>query len=112
AGSKVNVGWLQGLGGSLQIVEADIRDFASVRRAISGSDAVYHLAAQVAVTSSVLDPRGDFEVNALGTFNVLEAVRLEAPSAFIVYSSTNKVYGGLTDLDVRLDGSRYFFPDL
>lgn len=58
-------------------------------------DAVYHLAGQVAMTTSISDPRADFETNALGTFNVLEAVRRHAPEAAVVYSSTNKVYGDL-----------------
>ncbi|HUM68498.1 MAG TPA: GDP-mannose 4,6-dehydratase, partial [Chloroflexota bacterium] len=63
--------------------------------AVPGSDAVMHLASQVAVTTSVQNPREDFEINALGTFNVLEAVRHHAPAAAILYASTNKVYGGM-----------------
>jgi CDP-paratose 2-epimerase len=111
-GTRRNLAWLASLSGDLNIVTADVRDFQSVRKAIGGADAVYHLAAQVAVTTSVDDPRTDFEVNALGTFNVLEAVRRDTPSAFLGYSSTNKVYGGLDDLVVRPNGSRYVFDDL
>src|SRR5205823_3725063 len=74
--------------------------------------AVYHLAAQVAVTTSVIDPRSDFEINALGTLNVLEAVRAECPGAFLAYSSTNKVYGSMQDVGVQRNGTRYEFASL
>ncbi len=68
--------------------------------------AVYHLAAQVAVTWSIEDPRRDFEVNALGSFNVIDAVRRHCPQARTVYMSSNKVYGGLDDLGWVEDGDR------
>jgi CDP-paratose 2-epimerase len=70
---------------------------------------VLHLAAQVAVTTSVLEPRHDFEVNALGTFNLLESVRRLAPDAVLLYASTNKVYGGLESEGVEEHGRRYRF---
>jgi CDP-paratose 2-epimerase len=72
-------------------------------------DAVLHMAAQVAVTTSVTDPRSDFDVNALGTFNVLEATRRYAPEACVLFASTNKVYGGLEGRAVVLRDGRYDF---
>ena len=76
------------------------------------ADQVLHLAAQVAVTTSVTDPRSDFEVNALGTFNVLEAMRLAGMTAPILYSSTNKVYGEMTDVGVVEKDGRYSYRAL
>jgi CDP-paratose 2-epimerase len=73
---------------------------------------VLHCAAQVAVTTSVRDPRTDFEDNALATFNVLEAVRLAAPEAALLFTSTNKVYGGMEDVEVRLQDDRYGYVGL
>jgi CDP-paratose 2-epimerase len=72
---------------------ADVRDPFVARDVVKGAEAIVHLAAQVAVTTSVADPVGDFEVNARGTLNVLEALRKGAPDAPIVFASTNKVYG-------------------
>ena len=76
------------------------------------SAAVLHLAAQVAVTTSVSDPREDFEINALGTFNVLEAVRLKSPDSFFINASTNKVYGKMEDIGVVERNGRYEYLDL
>ncbi|MGZ5393870.1 MAG: GDP-mannose 4,6-dehydratase, partial [Mycobacterium sp.] len=73
---------------------------------------VYHFAAQVAVTTSVHDPREDFEINALGTFNLLEAVRKRAPEAIVLYASTNKVYGGMETVAIAEDATRYRYCDL
>ncbi len=75
-------------------------------------DVVLHCAGQVAVTSSVATPRRDFEDNALGTFNVLEAVRLHAPNAVVLYPSTNKVYGAMEDVGVETRDGRYCYSDL
>jgi CDP-paratose 2-epimerase len=80
--------------------------FAQVR-----PDFVVHEAAQVAVTTSVSNPRLDFEINAFGTFNVLEAMRTQARDAFLVYASTNKVYGGMEDVAVVEDAKRYRYRD-
>ncbi len=80
---------------------ADIRDAGAVRDAIKGAAEIFHLAGQVAVTSSLLDPMEDFSVNAQGTLTVLEAVRRHAPSAPFVFASTNKVYGNLADLPME-----------
>jgi CDP-paratose 2-epimerase len=72
---------------------------------------VLHLASQVAVTQSVIDPREDFEINALGTFNVVDAVRRHAPEAALLYASTNKVYGGMEGVGIVRAGRRYAYAD-
>ena len=104
-----NLEWLRTLAGNnrLEIVEGDVRDTVAVRKAARDANEIYHLAAQVAVTSSVDDPATDFEVNALGTFNVLEAARLSGRNPFVLFTSTNKVYGSLEGVPVRVEGSRY-----
>ena len=113
-GVEHNLAWLRTLAdrtrieiGRLEIVEGDVRDAAQVRKAARDASEIYHLAAQVAVTSSVEDPATDFEVNALGTFNVLEAARASGRNPFLLYTSTNKVYGSLHGVPVELEGSRY-----
>jgi CDP-paratose 2-epimerase len=112
-GTTGNLDWLRGRHGDrFTVVSGDIRDFGAVWAALwPTADRVYHLAAQVAVTTSVKDPRNDFEVNALGTFNVLEAVRQFAPDAVVVYASTNKVYGRMEDLAVVEGPTRYRYRD-
>src|SRR5437868_5570778 len=111
-GAAANAQWLATLGGDLSVIHADVRDYQAVRAAVRDAQAVYHLAAQVAVTTSVIDPRSDFEINALGTLNVLEAVRAECPGAFLAYSSTNKVYGSMQEVGVQRNGTRYEFASL
>jgi len=108
-----NLAWLKERhGGRVQVVLADIRDAAKLRDAIRGAKAVVHLAAQVAVTTSVADPVGDFEVNARGTLNLLEAVRATAPEAPVLFASTNKVYGKLMPVEaMRCEGERYVPTD-
>jgi CDP-paratose 2-epimerase len=92
------------------VVRADIRDRnRTLEDAVEGADIVFHLAAQVAVTTSVTDPRHDFEVNALGTFNVLEAARQSSSKPVVVYSSTNKVYGKMADLGIIERNGRYAY---
>lgn len=76
---------------NIKLVLGDIRNFGELKEAAKGCDVIVHTAAQVAVTSSVADPRTDFEINALGTFNVCEAARMNNP--VLIFSSTNKVYG-------------------
>ncbi len=112
-GSRANLDWLHERHGSrrLDIVEGDVRDYEAVTAAIAGADVVIHLASQVAVTLSVQDPREDFEINALGTFNVLEAVRHFCPEAAFLYASTNKVYGGMEDVRIEEQVTRYAFAD-
>ena len=76
------------------------------------ADSIFHFAAQVAVTTSVSDPRNDFEINALGTFNTLEAARASSKNPIFVFSSTNKVYGGMEDVTVVEQATRYAYRDL
>jgi CDP-paratose 2-epimerase len=111
-GADKNVAWLRAMhGDQWQLIQADIREFDTLRGAAVGADAIYHLASQVAVTTSVLDPRHDFEVNALGTFNVLEAARLSGRRPVVVYASTNKVYGGMEEVTVIPTGLGYAYRD-
>src|SRR5262244_4460080 len=94
-GVQGNLDWLRSQG-SVEFHQLDIRDSAALSRLFerhADANQVLHLAAQVAVTTSVRSPREDFEINALGTFNVLEAVRLKSPDSFFINASTNKVYG-------------------
>src|SRR5262249_55731505 len=100
-------------GNLLRVIEGDVRRRdARLERAVEEVDVVFHLAAQVAVTTSVADPLADFEVNALGTLNVLESVRRSAARPIVVYSSTNKVYGKLANAAVCERGGRYAYRDL
>jgi CDP-paratose 2-epimerase len=111
-GAFQNLEWLQAQGGALSFRHADIRsssDIDAVFRAHPDVDLVLHAAGQVAVTTSVVDPRLDFEANALGTFNMLEATRQFAPNAAFFFTSTNKVYGALSSLDVVERDGRYAF---
>jgi CDP-paratose 2-epimerase len=115
-GSQKNIDWIQSLfpnSDRLHLVQGDIRyDQAALDQAVKDVDVVLHLAAQVAVTTSVLNPREDFEINALGTFNVLEAIRLSGNNPILIYASTNKVYGGLEDVKVLEKETRYEFETL
>jgi CDP-paratose 2-epimerase len=112
AGTSGNLDWLRERGTQLTFVQGDVRDAAALRAAMpSDVDVVYHLAAQVAVTTSVADPREDFDINAAGTFNLLEAVRQRAPEAFVVYASTNKVYGGMETIAIEEGPTRYRYRD-
>jgi CDP-paratose 2-epimerase len=109
AGAAKNLEWLQSQGAP-EFRCVDVRDAGGIDgvfRDHADAEHVLHLAGQVAVTSSVDDPRADFEVNALGTLNVLEAIRLRAPQAAVLYASTNKVYGGLEHLHIVDDGDSY-----
>jgi CDP-paratose 2-epimerase len=113
-GVQRNLKWLQGQG-SLEFVQLDIRQgdqLATLFRQHRDADRLLHLAAQVAVTTSVTAPREDFEINALGTFNVLEAMRLAGMTAPVIYSSTNKVYGEMTDVGVAEQNGRYAYQSL
>ena len=112
-GVEKNVAWLRRLPGSdrLEIVKGDVRDFRKVRQAISDASEIYHLAAQVAVTTSVDDPATDFAVNAQGTFHVLEAARQSRRRPFLLFTSTNKVYGALKSMAVEAEGTRYRVAD-
>lgn len=108
AGVEQNWEWLRRTHGDrVQLMVADLRDADRLKQAVYQAGQVFHLAAQVAVTSSLIDPLSDFEVNARGTLNLLEALRgMDAPPP-LVFTSTNKVYGGLDDIALRCRGERY-----
>ncbi|HEY9582922.1 MAG TPA: GDP-mannose 4,6-dehydratase [Candidatus Paceibacterota bacterium] len=114
AGASVNLKWLgKKYPKKFNVVRAStVNDFPKLVHEVGKNDVVLHLAAQVAVTTSVTNPRDDFERNALGTFNVLEAVRLSKRKPLLIYSSTNKVYGGLENLGVAEKKIRYTFKNL
>ena len=112
-GADSNLEWLSGQG-RLAFERVDLRDAAALDAAVArhrDAQVILHLAAQVAVTTSVTEPRHDFEVNALGTFNLLESARRHTPSAAFLYASTNKVYGGLEHVGVVLRDGRHAFAD-
>ncbi|MFP5285821.1 MAG: SDR family NAD(P)-dependent oxidoreductase [Thermoanaerobaculia bacterium] len=107
-GVERNLEWLKETHGDRILFEkADVRDRAAVRRAMRGVEAVFHFAAQVAVTTSLEDPIYDHDVNVNGTVNVLEAARSEPEPPAVLFTSTNKVYGGMEDVELHLDGMRY-----
>jgi len=112
-GAKENLDWLRRQQ-QIRFEHADIRDFRRVEQIVGElrPSAVLHLAAQVAVTTSVTEPREDFETNALGTFNVLDAVRTKSPETFFLNASTNKVYGKMDDLGIVERNGRYEYSDL
>ena len=107
-GSRENLSWLQQTG-KLSFEHGDIRNHNDITRVIQSfkPEVVFHLAGQVAMTTSIANPRMDFEVNVLGTHNLLEAIRLYAPEAAVIYSSTNKVYGDLEQYAYRETETRY-----
>ena len=112
-GTSSNLEWLRSLG-NFEFVQCDICNFSDVQKLFYSKkfDAVFHQAAQVAVTKSVQDPRNDFEINALGTFNLLEAIRLSNQKPVFVFASTNKVYGALAGNVVIEKNNRYTFQKL
>lgn len=114
AGAPRNLKWLTETYGApaFKLVEGDVRDGTLLAETAKGSDVIVHLAAQVAVTTSVTDPRNDFEINALGTFNVVEAARLSGSNPALIYASTNKVYGGMDDVEVVEGETRWGYKDL
>jgi len=107
-GSYQNLEWLR-TQGEFEFVHGDIRNTNDVERTIKTHkpDVIYHLAGQVAMTTSIADPRMDFEVNVGGSFNLLNAVRLYSPESTIIYSSTNKVYGDLEQFTYEETPTRY-----
>lgn len=109
AGVENNLSWLkEKWDQNLQVVLADIRDKAAVTHAVKNAQQVFHFAAQVAVTTSLENPLYDFEVNAQGTLNILEAIRCSTHQPPVVFASTNKVYGDLDDLGIVMNGTRYY----
>ena len=112
-GSSHNLVWLQRrFGDKVVLRRGDIRDAKSTAEALADADTIIHLAGQVAVTTSVANPREDFDINALGTFNVLEGARASGRNPIVLYSSTNKVYGGMEDIVVVEDATRWRYRDL
>lgn len=111
--TKTNLDWLQkNYKGKISYISADIRDFEMIKKAARDADVIIHTAAQVAVTTSLDNPREDFEINALGTFNMLEAARLSKNNPKIVFFSTNKVYGNnVNKIPVKELDTRYTFDD-
>jgi CDP-paratose 2-epimerase len=113
-GSEINLRWLLEQAPEVAFVRGDVRDAGAAERVAQGQWAIYHLAGQTAVTSSVTDPRSDFDANALGTFNMLEAARHAGSDPIFIYSSTNKVYGGMEDARATELETRYVldaYPD-
>ena len=107
-GVERNLEWLKETHGDNVIVKTgDVRDAGAVRDAVRRASNVFHLAAQVAVTTSLDDPINDFEVNARGTLNVLEAIRHSMQKPPLFFTSTNKVYGGLEDVELEEELQRY-----
>jgi CDP-paratose 2-epimerase len=113
SGTPKNIQWLIDSFGTkkLKFIQDDIRNFPSLAEAAKGQEVIVHLAGQVAVTNSVVDPRTDFEINALGTFNVLESARENREKPFVIYASTNKVYGEMTDIKIQETEKAYAYAD-
>ncbi|MBI3152721.1 MAG: GDP-mannose 4,6-dehydratase [Chloroflexi bacterium] len=114
AGAPRNLEWLKKEFGenAFEMIAGDVRDADRITEAGRGADVIVHLAGQVAVTTSVLNPRDDFESNALGTFNVMEAARLSGKNPIVIYASTNKVYGGMDDVELFEEPTRWRYKDL
>jgi CDP-paratose 2-epimerase len=111
-GAAQNLAMLVGAGDSFAFTRTDICDSEAVNEVLRANldvDLIVHAAGQVAVTTSVANPRADFDANVVGTFNVLEATRLSAPRAALIYLSTNKVYGGLESMAICEQDGRYQF---
>jgi CDP-paratose 2-epimerase len=112
AGVDVNVHWLrETYGERVEVCVGDVRDRYALAAAVDGATEVYHFAAQVAVTASLADPLHDFAVNAGGTLNLLEALRGLATPPALVFTSTNKVYGDLEDIELVPESTRYLPAD-
>src|SRR5574342_645604 len=114
AGAPRNIAWLEQTFGkdAFRLIVGDVRDADLLRESARDADVIVHLAGQVAVTTSVTNPRDDFEANALGTFNALEAARLGGRDPIFLYASTNKVYGGMDDVALVEEPTRWRYADL
>ncbi|WP_254605006.1 SDR family NAD(P)-dependent oxidoreductase [Sphingomonas bacterium] len=107
-GVERNLDWLRGTHGeAIEFVHADVRDHHALAAAAADAQAVFHLAAQVAVTTSMTDPREDFDINIGATFALLDALRRRGDATPLIFASTNKVYGDLADLDFALEDGAY-----
>lgn len=112
-GAAENLAWLQKEYPRIRFVKADIRgDNDILKSEVTRHDVIFHLAAQVAVTTSVLNPREDFEINVVGTLNILEAIRETGVAPILIFASTNKVYGGMEDVVIEEGETRYRYRDL
>nr|WP_205481383.1 SDR family NAD(P)-dependent oxidoreductase [Sphingomonas arenae] len=112
-GVERNLAWLQSRHPKrISFVRGDVRDEDSLAGAARQASAVFHMAAQVAVTTSMVDPREDFDINIRGTLHLLDALRQSGRRVPLVFASTNKVYGDLADLDFTLGGEAYHPTDL
>lgn len=112
AGVRRNAQWLKANHGDrVRIEQVDVRDAARITALVRQSKQVFHLAAQVAVTTSLEDPATDLQTNVIGTFNVLEAARTMLNPPAVLFTSTNKVYGGMEDVAVELAGQAYRYAD-
>lgn len=111
-GSALNRDWLRSIG-DYKFTESDVRNAGALEKIIADikPDVIFHLAGQVAMTTSISDPRNDLEINVVGSFNVLESVRKHCPDCLVVYSSTNKVYGDLEWATYEESGKRYIAVD-
>jgi CDP-paratose 2-epimerase len=114
SGAEKNILWLQDTfgKGAFNLNQGDVRDAGAIRKAAAAADVLVHLAAQVAVTTSVVDPREDFEINAAGTFNVMEAARQANSKPVVLYASTNKVYGGMEEVEIVEKEESYDYKSL
>jgi len=112
AGSEKNLKWLKEQG-NFQFIHGDIRNRVDIENTIKESkpDVIFHLAGQVSMTISIKNPQFDFEVNAIGTFNLLDSVRKYSLDSIVIYSSTNKVYGDLEWVKYKETETRYITPD-
>ncbi len=107
-GVERNLHWLQARHGErISFVRGDVRDENGLAAAARQSEAVFHMAAQVAVTTSMVDPRADFDINVRGTLHLLDALRQSGRRIPLIFASTNKVYGDLADIDFELEGDAY-----
>lgn len=111
AGTTENAVWLKKNNPRIKVVKGDIRKVQDVKKAVDRQDIIFHLAAQVAVTTSVSHPQEDFEINAWGTLNLLESVRLTGRRPIIIFSSTNKVYGCLESVKITQKNNQYCYLD-
>ena len=108
-----NLDWLNSCIGNFTFIKGDVIDFDCLDEVIKNNsfDIIYHMAAQVAVTTSVTNPRADFLINAMGSLNLLESIRLSGQDPIVIYASTNKVYGAMENEEIVLEENSYKYLD-
>lgn len=115
-GCESNIEWLKnnnkGKENNVEVIKGDIRDYDQISPLVDDVDVIFHFAAQVAVTTSVVNPKEDFDINAMGTLNLLESIRKSKNDPILLYSSTNKVYGKMDNVEVIGKGKRYEYKDI